>query len=129
MFIFKVLGAISKFGGKIVGLFETVADYADHLIHKKEYERRAKRRKIFWTVTLSVLGGILVVLFFPYRLIVKRNGDFDHTLIRQAYNQAGNVTVTHMMPLKAGTYQYSHSASSNNVSGRAYVYMNRRETI
>ena len=77
MFIFKVLGAITKFGGKIMKLYENVTDYADRLIHKKEYERRAKRRKIFWTVTLSVLGGILVVLFFPYRFIVKRNGDFE----------------------------------------------------
>ena len=89
MFIFKVLGAISKFGGKIVGLFETVADYADHLIHKKEYERRAKRRKIFWTVMLSVLGGIVVVLFFPYRFIVKRNGDFEiRTLLLRVYRRS-----------------------------------------
>ena len=64
---------------------------------------------------------------FTFSILGKDNE--YHTLIRQAYNQAGNVTVTHMMPLKAGTYQYSHSASSNNVSGRAYVYMNRRETI
>ena len=89
MFIFKVLGAITKFGGKIMHLYEKVADYTDHLIHKKEYERRAKRRKIFWTVTLSVLGGILVVLLFPYRLIVKRNGDFEiRTLLLRVYRRS-----------------------------------------
>ena len=89
MFIFKVLGAVAKFGGKIVDLFENVADYADHIIHMKEYERRAKRRKIFWTVFLSVLGGIVVVLLFPYRLIVKRNGDFEiRTLLLRVYRRS-----------------------------------------
>ena len=89
MFIFKVFGAIAKFGGKIVDFFSGVADYADRLIHKKEYERRARRRKIFWTVTLSVLGGILVVLLFPYRLIVKRNGDFEiRTLLLRVYRRS-----------------------------------------
>lgn len=88
MFIFKVLGAITKLGGKAVTLYEKVADYTDRLIHKKEYERRAKRRKIFWTVMLSVLGGIVVVLFFPYRLIVKRNGDFEiRTLLLRVYRR------------------------------------------
>ena len=89
MFIFKVIGAIAKFGGKIVDLYEDALDYVDHIVHKKEYERRAKRRKIFWTVTLSVLGGILVVLFFPYRLIVKRNGDFEiRTLLLRVYRRS-----------------------------------------
>ena len=77
MGIFKIFGAVAKLGGKIVDAFDSVVDFADHLIHKKEYERRARKRKIFWTVFCSVLGGIIVVLFFPYRLIVKRNGDFE----------------------------------------------------
>ena len=89
MFIFKVFGAIAAFGGKIVDFFSGVADFADRMIHKKEYERRAKRRKIFWTITLSVLGGILVILFFPYRLIVKRNGDFEiRTLLLRVYRRS-----------------------------------------
>ena len=89
MFIFKVFGAIAAFGSKIVDFFGGVADFADRLIHKKEYERRAKRRKIFWTVTLSVLGGIIVVLLFPYRLIVKRNGDFEiRTLLLRVYRRS-----------------------------------------
>ena len=89
MFIFKVFGAIAKLGTAIVGFFGNLADFADHLIHKKEYERRARRRKIFWTVTLSVLGGILVVLLFPYRLIVKRNGDFEiRTLLLRVYRRS-----------------------------------------
>ena len=94
MFIFKVLGAITKFGGKIMHLYEKVADYTDHLIHKKEYERRAKRRKIFWTVMLSVLGGIVVVLLFPYRFIVKRNGDFEiRTLLIRIYRRGADYKI------------------------------------
>ena len=89
MFIFKVLGAITKLGGKLVDAFESAVDFADHLIHKKEYERRARKRKIFWTVFCSVLGGIIVVLFFPYRLIVKRNGDFEiRTLLLRVYRRS-----------------------------------------
>ena len=89
MFIFKVLGAVAKLGGKIVDAFESAVDFADHLIHKKEYERRARKRKIFWTVFCSVLGGIIVVLFFPYRLIVKRNGDFEiRTLLLRVYRRS-----------------------------------------
>ena len=89
MFIFKVLGAITKFGGKIVDVYEDVLDYVDHLIHKKEYERRAKQRKLFWTILLSVVGGIIVVLLFPYKLIVKRNGDFEiRTLLLRVYRRS-----------------------------------------
>ena len=89
MFIFKVFKAIAKLGTGIVNFFGRAADFADHLIHKKEYERRARRRKIFWTVTLSVLGGIIVVLLFPYRLIVKRNGDFEiRTLLLRVYRRS-----------------------------------------
>lgn len=64
---------------------------------------------------------------FTFSMLGKDNE--YHTLIRQVYNQPGNMTVTHMMPLKAGTYHYSHSAGNNAVDGRAYVYMNRREMI
>lgn len=89
MSIFKVFKAVAKVGEKIVGVFEKAVDFADHVIHKKEYERRAKRRKIFWTILLSVLGGIVVVLLFPYRLIVKRNGDFEiRTLLLRVYRRS-----------------------------------------
>ena len=89
MSIFKVFKAVAKVGEKIADVFENVVDFADHVIHKKEYERRAKRRKIFWTILLSVLGGIVVVLLFPYRLIVKRNGDFEiRTLLLRVYRRS-----------------------------------------
>ena len=89
MSIFKVVKKVGKIGGKLVDVFEGAVDFADHLIHKKEYERRAKRRKIFWTILLSVVGGITVVLLFPYRFIVKRNGDFEiRTLLLRVYRRS-----------------------------------------
>ena len=62
---------------------------------------------------------------FTFSMLGKDNE--YHTLIRHSYNQAGTMTVTHMLPLKAGSYKYSHTASSNAVDGRAYAYMNRRD--
>ncbi len=88
MKIIKVFKIMAKLGEKFADAYENVVDFADHLIHKKEYERRAKRRKVFWTIFLSVLGGIVVVLLFPYKLIVKRNGDFEiRTLLLRVYRR------------------------------------------
>ena len=89
MSIFKVIKAVAKVGDKLVDAFEDVVDFADHLVHKKEYERKAKKRKLFWTILLSVVGGIVVVLLFPYRFIVKRNGDFEiRTLLLRVYRRS-----------------------------------------
>ena len=89
MSIFKVIKAVTKVGEKLTDAFEKVVDFADNLIHKKEYERRAKHRKLFWTIFLSVLGGIVAILLFPYRLIVKRNGDFEiRTLLLRVYRRS-----------------------------------------
>ena len=45
-------------------------------------------------VSLSVLGGIIVVLLFPYRLKVKRNGDFEiRTLLLRVYRKRENQDV------------------------------------
>ena len=89
MSIFKVVKSVAKVGEKLVGAFQNVVDFADRLIHKKDYERKAKRRKLFWTIFLSVTGGIIAVLLFPYRLIVKRNGDFEvRTLLLRVYRRS-----------------------------------------
>ena len=55
MSIFKVFKAVAKVGEKITDAFENVVDFADHVIHKKEYERKARNRKIFWTILLSII--------------------------------------------------------------------------
>ncbi len=89
MSIFKVIKTVTKVGEKLVDAFENAVDFADRLIHKKEYERKAKKRKLFWTILLSVTGGIIAVLLFPYRLIVKRNGDFEiRTLLLRVYRRS-----------------------------------------
>ena len=94
MKIFKVLGFFAKMGGKLASWYGSFIEFADHVIHKKEYERRAKRRKLFWVIFLSVLGGIIVVLLFPYRLKVKRNGDFEiRTLLLRVYRKRENQDV------------------------------------
>ena len=89
MSIFKVFKSVAKVGEKLVNAFERAVSFADHLIHKKEYERKARKRKIFWTILLSVVGGVAAVLLFPYRLIVKRNGDFEiRTLLLRVYRRS-----------------------------------------
>ncbi len=89
MSIFKVIKTVTKVGEKLVDAFENAVDFADRLLHKKEYERKAKSRKLFWTILLSVTGGIIAVLLFPYRLIVKRNGDFEiRTLLLRVYRRS-----------------------------------------
>lgn len=94
MKIFKVLKAVGKVGDKIVDAFENVMDFADHLIHKKEYEAKARKRKLFWTLLLSIVGGITLVLLFPYRLIVKRNGDFEiRTLLLRVYRRSDDYDI------------------------------------
>ncbi len=77
MKLIKVFKVVAKLGSKVVDLFEDAVDFCDRLIHRKEYERRAKHRKLVWTIVLSIAGGIIAVLLFPYRVIVKRNGDFE----------------------------------------------------
>ena len=94
MSIFKAFRFVAKIGEVLVNAFESVVDFADHVIHKKEYERRARKRKIFWTVFGSVLGAITLVLLFPYRLIVKRNGDFEiRTLLLRVYRRSPDYAI------------------------------------
>lgn len=94
MKIFKVFKAVASVGEKITDLFASAVDFADHVIHRKEYERRAKRRRVFWTVMLSVAGGIIAVLLFPYRVIVKRNGDFEiRSLLLRVYRHTDDYAI------------------------------------
>ena len=55
--------------------------------------------------------------------------DFDaqgevHTIMRFAYDRAGTFRQTFLVPLKTGTYRYSHGGI-----GTLSVYMNRREML
>ncbi len=89
MFIIKALKKIAKLLLNSTKLTKKAIELADHFIHRKEYERKAKRRKTFWTVVLAVAGGILLILIFPYRLVVKRNGDFEiRSLLLRIYRNS-----------------------------------------
>ncbi len=76
MKLYKTCKSLAKTGGKIAGAIATVGFFFDHLIHRKEYARK-KRRKTALLIILGIFIGTLVVLFFPYRFIVKKNGDFE----------------------------------------------------
>ncbi len=94
MKIFKVFKTVTRIGEKITDFFASAVDFADHLIHRKEYERRAKRRRMFWTILLSILGGLVAVLLFPYRVIVKRNGDFEiRSLLIRVYRRTEDYAI------------------------------------
>ncbi len=93
MKIFKVFKALAKVGEKIVDAFEWVVDFADHIIHREKYARQ-KRRKTFWTIVLAVAGGIIAVLLFPYRIIVKKNGDFEiRSLLIRVYRRTEDYAI------------------------------------
>ena len=88
MKILKALVIFGIVGKKLIDAVKAVINFADRVIHRKEYKRRAKARKRFWTILLSVTGGILLVLFFPYRVIVKKNGDFEfRSLLLRVYRR------------------------------------------
>lgn len=61
---------------------------------RREREQKAKRRKIFWAVFLGAVGVTLAVLFFPYKLVVKRNGDFEiRTLLIRLYRKTADYNI------------------------------------
>ncbi len=93
MKISKVFKVMAKIGETIVDAFESVVDFADHIIHRKKYAR-AKRRKTICTIILAVAGGIIAILVFPYRFIVKRNGDFEiRTLLFRVYRRTDDYAI------------------------------------
>ncbi len=93
MKIFKMFKAVAKVGEKCVDAFEWTVDYADRIIHREKYAR-AKRRRVVWTVILAVAGGIIAVLLFPYRIIVKKNGDFEiRSLLIRVYRRSDEYAI------------------------------------
>ena len=91
---FKVVKFFARLGEKLVGAFESAVDFADYVIHRKEYAKKAHRRKVLWTVILAVAGGIIAVLLFPYRVIVKRNGDFEiRSLLLRIYRKTDDYEI------------------------------------
>ena len=60
----------------IAGGASKAMEFADRLVHYREYRAAEKRAKVIRTVLL-VLGGILLVLFVPYKVRIEKNGDYE----------------------------------------------------
>ncbi len=74
--LMKVVSVFVKLGERAVSLFGKVADAADRMLHYKEYRRQKRVAAVFRTM-LCVACGVLAVVFFPYKIRVEKNGDFE----------------------------------------------------
>ena len=92
MKIAKIIGSVASVGAAVVGFGSKALDLADHFIHRKEYEAleaQRKRRNRIIGITLGIIGGIVAVLLFPYKLVVEKNGDFEiRTLLLRIYRKS-----------------------------------------
>ena len=90
----KALKIITAVFSMIKGGISLVEKLMTGSARRKERERKAKRRKIFWTLFLGAVGVTLAVLFFPYKLVVKRNGDFEiRTLLVRLYRKTADYNI------------------------------------
>ena len=89
----KVLKSVIGIGAAVLGFGAKAMEFADRIIHREEYERRERRARAI-KITLCVIGGIVAVLLFPYKLVVKKNGDFEiRTLLLRVYRNADEYDV------------------------------------
>ena len=89
----KVLKSVIGVGTAVLGFGAKAMEFADRIIHREEYERRERRARAI-KITLCVIGGIVAVLLFPYKLVVKKNGDFEiRTLLLRVYRNADEYDV------------------------------------
>ena len=76
MKVMNLVKDVTSIGSKVAGISSAALATADRAIHYKEYKAKKARNRAI-AITLGVIGGILVVLFFPYKVKVKKNGDFE----------------------------------------------------
>lgn len=89
----KVLSLFVKLGDKIVTVFGKAVDAVDHLVHYKEYRRERRVAAVFRTM-LCVACGVLAVVFFPYKIKVEKNGDFEiRSLMLRIYRKTPDYDV------------------------------------
>ncbi len=88
----KFIAGVASVGSAIVGFGTKAIDFADHVIHRKEYEAleaQRKRRNRIIAITLGIVGGVVAILLFPYKLVVEKNGDFEiRTLLLRIYRKS-----------------------------------------
>lgn len=88
MKILKIVKNVATVGSKVADFGSKAMDAMDRVIHYKEYEAKKKRARVV-KIVLAVVGGVVAVLLFPYKLSVKKNGDFEiRTLLLRVYRKA-----------------------------------------
>ncbi len=91
MKIAKIIKTVASAGTAVVGFGAKALDFADHVIHRKAYEEleAKKRRNRIIAITLGIVGGVVAILLFPYKLVVEKNGDFEiRTLLLRIYRKS-----------------------------------------
>lgn len=88
MKIAKIIKTVASAGTAVVGFGAKAMDFADHIIHREEYEAKKRRNRII-AITLGIVGGVVAILLFPYKLVVEKNGDFEiRTLLLRIYRKS-----------------------------------------
>ena len=88
MKIAKIIKTVASAGAAVVGFGAKALDFADHIVHRQEYEAKKRRNRIIG-ITLGVIGGVVAILLFPYKLVVEKNGDFEiRTLLLRIYRKS-----------------------------------------
>ena len=72
----KIFTACTTAFAAIAGGAAKAVEFADRMVHYREFRAAEKRAKVIRTV-LMVLGGILLVLFVPYKVRIEKNGDYE----------------------------------------------------
>ena len=72
----KIFTACTTAFAAIAGGASKAVEFCDRMVHYRQYREAEKRAKVIRTVLL-VLGGILLVLFVPYKVRIEKNGDYE----------------------------------------------------
>lgn len=72
----KIVKKFVSIGAAVAGLGASAVDFADRIVHYREYRKAEKRRKVMRVIFITV-GAILAVLFIPYRVVIKPDGEYE----------------------------------------------------
>ena len=76
MNVVNVLTACAAIFTKLAGGAGKLVELFDRIVHYREYREAERRKRIIWTIVI-VLAAVLVVLFFPYKIRIEKNGDYE----------------------------------------------------
>lgn len=72
----KTISNVSALGTAVMKFGSKALDTADRIIHREEYEK-ARKRALACKIVLGAAAGIMLVLVFPYKVVIEKNGDFE----------------------------------------------------